>query len=119
MRKLTEIYKALSEETRIQIMGMLLLRGELCVCDVEGALEITQSKSSRHLRILLNTGLVTNRREGTWMHYLIPKDLTEPHKGIVGSLRKALGEKKMADLEQKLSDWSEKKARDENICKAS
>ncbi|MBW1808943.1 MAG: metalloregulator ArsR/SmtB family transcription factor [Deltaproteobacteria bacterium] len=119
MRMLTEIYKALSEETRLQIMGMLLLHGELCVCDVEGALEITQSKSSRHLRTLLHSGLVTNRRGGSWMHYRIPKNLSEPHSVIIRTLRKALGDENIADLEVKLSEWFKKKERIGTACKAS
>ncbi len=119
MRGLAEIYKALSEETRLQIMGMLLLHGELCVCDVEGALEITQSKSSRHLRTLLHAGLVSNRRAGTWMYYRIPKDLGEPHKVIVRALRKALGDENIADLEARLSRWFEKKEQTRAACKAS
>jgi ArsR family transcriptional regulator, arsenate/arsenite/antimonite-responsive transcriptional repressor len=44
---------------------------ELCVCDIMGALGITQSKASRHLRYLFNAGLVTDRREGLWMYYRI------------------------------------------------
>ena len=64
MRGLAEIFKALSEETRLQIMGMLRLHGELCVCDVEGALEITQSKPSRHLRTLLHEGLAFSLGQG-------------------------------------------------------
>jgi ArsR family transcriptional regulator, arsenate/arsenite/antimonite-responsive transcriptional repressor len=119
MRELAEIYKALSEETRLKIMGMLLLHGELCVCDVEGALEITQSKSSRHLRTLLHSGLVTNRRGGSWMHYRIPKELGEPHKEIVQTLRKVLGHEHIADLELRLSVWFEKKQQSGAVCQVS
>ncbi len=119
MRELSGIYKALADETRLQIMGMLLLQGELCVCDVEGALEITQSKSSRHLRTLLHAGLVTNRRKGAWMFYQIPKNLGVPHKGIVRGLRQALGNENIGNLKVKLSSWFEKKQQTKTVCKAS
>jgi ArsR family transcriptional regulator len=73
MRKLAEMFKALSEETRLRIMALLSIHGELCVCDFEGVLQISQSKSSRHLRYLYNAGLVQNRREGKWMYYRLPE----------------------------------------------
>ena len=69
MQELAELFKALADDTRLCILAMLLKYSELCVCDFEGALGITQSKSSRHLRNLLNAGLVQNRREGAWMLY--------------------------------------------------
>ena len=87
MNELAKALKALSEETRLQIAALLIWQGELCVCDVEGVLGITQSKASRHLRYLLNAGLVKNRRAGVWMHYYIPKDLPPPQKQIVAMLK--------------------------------
>jgi ArsR family transcriptional regulator, arsenate/arsenite/antimonite-responsive transcriptional repressor len=48
MAQLAQLYKALSEEMRLRIM-MLLLQGELCVCDIQAVLEEPQSKVSRPL----------------------------------------------------------------------
>jgi ArsR family transcriptional regulator, arsenate/arsenite/antimonite-responsive transcriptional repressor len=70
MEQLAQLYKALSEETRIRIM-MLLTQGELCVCDVQAVLDEPQSKVSRHLAYLKHSGLVSSKRVGVWMHYLI------------------------------------------------
>jgi ArsR family transcriptional regulator len=70
MEQLAQLYKALSEETRIRIM-MLLTQGELCVCDIQAVLDEPQSKVSRHLAYLKHSGLVNSRRVGIWMHYLI------------------------------------------------
>ena len=61
-------FKALADETRLRILN-LLLRGELCVCDIMRILKVGQSKASRHLAYLRNAGLVVDRREGLWMHY--------------------------------------------------
>ncbi|MCA8947537.1 MAG: metalloregulator ArsR/SmtB family transcription factor, partial [Planctomycetes bacterium] len=69
MRELSDIFKALADETRLAIMALLLEHGELCVCDIEQAIGATQSKTSRHLRYLLHAGLVQDRREGVWVHY--------------------------------------------------
>jgi ArsR family transcriptional regulator len=70
MEQLAQLYKALSDETRIRIM-MLLTQGELCVCDVQAVLDEPQSKVSRHLAYLKHSGLVSSKRVGVWMHYVI------------------------------------------------
>jgi len=64
------VFKALGDETRLRILN-LLRQGELCVCDIMSVLGIPQSKASRHLAQLRATGLVTDRREGRWMHYTL------------------------------------------------
>jgi len=81
MNSSVQLLKALADETRLRILG-LLREGELCVCDIMKVLQFPQSKISRHLAYLRNAGLVTGRREGLWMHY----KLTEPE----GSLHAAL-----------------------------
>jgi DNA-binding transcriptional ArsR family regulator len=58
MTTLANKFKALSEDVRLQILALISQHGELCVCEVERLLEISQSKASRHLRYLLNAGLV-------------------------------------------------------------
>jgi len=67
---IAQIYKALSEPMRLRIM-MLLMKGELCVCDFMEILEEPQSKVSRHLAYLKNSGLIQGKRVGTWMHYFL------------------------------------------------
>lgn len=70
MRDLTQIFKALSDETRLRILALLAL-GELCVCDLMAVLKAPQSTVSRHLATLRNAGLVEGRREGVWMYYCL------------------------------------------------
>jgi ArsR family transcriptional regulator len=69
MKSQARFFKALADETRLQILWLLMGKEELCVCDIMTVLEITQSKASRHLRYLYNLSLVTDRREGLWMYY--------------------------------------------------
>jgi len=76
MEHLTQMYKALSEEMRLRIM-MLLTHGELCVCELMAIFNEGQSKVSRHLIYLKNSGMVNSRRVGTWMHYSIKEPLDE------------------------------------------
>jgi len=69
VEELSEKFKALSEVVRLRIVDLLARNGELCVCDVEATLELSQSAASRHLRTLARAGLVVSRREGQWVHY--------------------------------------------------
>jgi len=80
MEDIAHIYKALSEQMRLRIL-MLLTHGELCVCDLMAVLEEPQSKVSRHVAYLKNSGLVKGRRVGTWMHYF----LKEPLEGLAAA----------------------------------
>ncbi|ABC78808.1 ArsR/SmtB family transcription factor [Syntrophus aciditrophicus] len=74
MEQFTRMYKALSEEMRLRIV-MLLTHGELCVCELMSIFDESQSKVSRHLAYLKNSGMVQSRRVGTWMHYSLREPL--------------------------------------------
>lgn len=65
--------KALSDATRLKIL-YLLSDKELCVCEIIYALNKPQSSISHHLNILKNSGFITGRKEGVWIHYR----LTDP-----------------------------------------
>ena len=67
---LSSLFKALSDETRLRILK-LLEGGELCVCHVVAAFNMSQSKVSFHLGVLKAAGLLKDRKEGKWMHYRI------------------------------------------------
>lgn len=68
VRPMARLFKALGDETRLRIVA-LLSHGELCVCHIESALELTQPTASRHLGVLRAAGVVDTRRQGTWMYY--------------------------------------------------
>jgi ArsR family transcriptional regulator len=112
MRELAEFFKALSDETRLQMIGLLLLRGELCVCDFERVMSITQSKASRHLRYLLNAGLLKDRRSAVWVHYRISEDLVPDLRIILEAIRPLLCGSRLQELEQSLSEWLKHKEMD-------
>lgn len=101
-RTLASVYKALADETRIQMLALLLEQPELCVCHLERTLDITQSKASRHLRYLLNAGLLSDRREGVWMHYRLADDMSPELKSLVESVEATLDPKVLADLRARL-----------------
>jgi ArsR family transcriptional regulator len=73
MKEVARFFKAFSDETRLRILR-LLLKGELCICELMEVLQLPQSNVSRHMAYLKNAGLVDDRREGVWVYY----SLTEP-----------------------------------------
>ncbi|MFQ5721149.1 MAG: ArsR/SmtB family transcription factor [Candidatus Aminicenantales bacterium] len=98
MKKATEIFKALSDPTRLRII-MLLLEKELCVCELIYILKMEQSRISHQLRFLKYAGLVENRRDGRWIIYSISKDNKELLELI---LKEALAEELKSSPEIKL-----------------
>ncbi len=68
MQDLIKAMKAISDETRLRILKILLER-ECCVCEVMQALDISQSRASRNLGILQNAGFLKTRRDGIWIVY--------------------------------------------------
>ena len=68
MQELVAIARALGDPTRIRIVAALR-NGELCVCELVDALDISQSSLSSHLQICREVGVVTTRKESRWIYY--------------------------------------------------
>lgn len=64
-----KLFKNLSDDTRLNLVLLLRQAGELCVCELSGALDESQPKISRHLAMLRESGLLLDRREGKWIFY--------------------------------------------------
>lgn len=90
VRPLTKLFRALGDETRVRIVA-LLVHGELCVCHVEKALDISQPNCSRQLGILKSAGIVDSRRDGTWVYYRIAEQEHESLTNVLGVLSKTFG----------------------------
>src|SRR6185436_8269240 len=72
-----ELFHALSDETRLEIIE-LLRKGERCVCELTDTLDAAQSRLSFHLRVLKDAGIVSDRKDGRWVHYeLVPQAFEE------------------------------------------
>jgi len=69
LTKEVNVFKALSDETRLRIMNLLAHEDEMCVSDLATLLGVHQSKISRHLTVLRNAGLVEPRRDGVRVFY--------------------------------------------------
>ncbi len=71
----TTLFKALADPTRLRLA--LLLQGgeERCVCELTAILDLPQPKVSHHLAALRKVGLVSDRKEGLWVHYRLSQGL--------------------------------------------
>ena len=70
--EIVKVFKAFSDESRFMILD-LLSDGEKCACVLLENLDIVQSTLSHHMKILCESGIVNDRKEGKWMHYSISK----------------------------------------------
>ena len=67
------VFKAFCDENRLAVLEMLQ-SGEKCACILLEKLNITQPTLSHHMKILIDSGIVTARKEGKWTHYSISAD---------------------------------------------
>ncbi|MGB7621345.1 MAG: metalloregulator ArsR/SmtB family transcription factor [Terriglobia bacterium] len=90
MKRITRTFKALTDETRLRILHLLIEAGEICVCDMETVLGCPQARISRHLSVLKNAGLIEDRREGLWILYSLTRPGDSNHRSIVRALKEVV-----------------------------
>ena len=101
MRDLVKAFKALSDETRLRMLNILMER-ECCVCEVMQALQISQARASRNLSFLYDVGFLKLRRDGLWALYAIDKNgLKEHYAYLVEAVNKALDGNEIAINDRK------------------
>jgi ArsR family transcriptional regulator, arsenate/arsenite/antimonite-responsive transcriptional repressor len=75
---LAQVFKALGDPVRLRLVSMIGARqgGEICVCDLTAAFDLTQPTISHHLKVLREAGIIESERRGTWVYYrLVPTAL--------------------------------------------
>src|ERR1700689_2357857 len=75
-------FRAISDRTRLRIL-YLLLKGEICVCDLVDIIKVPQPTASRHLAYLRKAGLVMTEKRGLWMYYSLVPAKTKFHKRLL------------------------------------
>jgi ArsR family transcriptional regulator len=78
---IAQYFKGLADETRLRVLN-LLFQGELCGCDIQHVLDLSQSNVSRHLNYLKRVGLVADRREGYRVFYRLAPS-AERHRALL------------------------------------
>ncbi len=84
-----QIFKALADETRLRILSVVW-QSEICVCELEQILNLTQSNASRHLTVLKNAGLITGTKRAQWMHYKKNESFCRDHAALCAYLQAQL-----------------------------
>ena len=72
------VFKALGDPVRLRLVSLIGARegGEVCVCDLTSAFDLSQPTISHHLKVLREAGLIDSERRGTWVYYrLVPTAL--------------------------------------------
>lgn len=71
--ELAQVFKAIGEPVRLRLLSLIAshAEGEVCVCDLTGAFELSGPTISHHLKVLREAGVIEGERRGTWIYYRI------------------------------------------------
>ncbi|MBW2064696.1 MAG: winged helix-turn-helix transcriptional regulator [Deltaproteobacteria bacterium] len=92
MKDFIKVMKALSDPNRVKIIKMLQHK-VMCVCEIKEALRISQPSASKHLKMLVDAGLVDFEKDGLWVNYHLADGSKSPYvASVMGNLRHWLEE---------------------------
>lgn len=86
----SQLFKVLADPIRLRLAVLLAIKGEVCVCELAGALDEPQYKVSRNLGIMRSNDLVEVRRKGTWMYYRLRDPASELERCLFDCFRDCL-----------------------------
>lgn len=78
MKTLLDPLKALSDRNRLRVVAVLLNTDEVCACHVSELLGVSGATASRHMELLIRSGLVDSRKDGRWVHYKLSPRFPDP-----------------------------------------
>lgn len=84
----SQLMKAMADESRLRILSLLLLHGPLSTSDLEFILDFSQTKTSRHLLYLKNSGILYTKRINNWVLYGIKEEVEEVISSIMHYVEK-------------------------------
>jgi ArsR family transcriptional regulator, arsenate/arsenite/antimonite-responsive transcriptional repressor len=84
----TQIFKACSDESRLRILHLIYQNNEMCISDLEQVLEFTQTKTSRHLQYLKNSGILVTKKYNQWVFYSLKDEVQDIIKQLFQFLQK-------------------------------
>ncbi len=107
MKPFIKVMKALSDPNRVKIVK-LLQHKMMCVCELQGALGVSQPTVSKHLKILEEAGLVGYKKDGLWVNYYLTDGQDNPYAAsLLGNLRHWLNDDPaIRDLTHKLPQFN-------------
>jgi len=97
MKEFIKVMKALSDPNRVKIVKMLQHK-QMCVCELQAALQISQPAVSKHLKLLEEAAVVRSRKDGQWVNYHLSDGESSPYvASLLGNLRHWLEEDEEID----------------------
>jgi DNA-binding transcriptional ArsR family regulator len=77
--ELAPMFRALGDPVRLRLLSMIASRagGEICVCELTPAFQLSQPTISHHLKLLRQAGLIDCERRGTWVYYWLRTETTD------------------------------------------
>ncbi|MBN1298232.1 MAG: winged helix-turn-helix transcriptional regulator [Actinobacteria bacterium] len=113
LKQTTKIIKAVADEGRIRILGLLKYKKDLCVCEITEIIGLAQPTISSHLKLLENAGLIESYKDGLWVNYNIASSLDSFSRQFIEILYKNLRN----DKQIKTDEQNAKKINRDMICK--
>lgn len=105
LKQFTKAMKALGDETRLKILRILLARKDICVCELQAILNLSQPTVSRHLKILEEAGFLESRRQAQWVVYQVQRKFEPPFlKGILDQFSSLDGDEEVKRLLKKAQE---------------
>ena len=108
-------FKALSDETRLQILEMLTM-GELCACKILEQFQFTQPTLSYHMKNLTQAGLVNARKEGKWTYYSINREIMQDVGRCFERLLEAESQQHCLLCGKSRAEWEQSQTCESNCC---
>lgn len=108
-----DLFKGLSDQTRLHSLLLIHQEQELCVCELMVALELSQPKVSRHLALLREAGLLEAQRHGQWIFYRLSPQLED---WAVTIIKQAYQQSDLSQLKQRLNNMGDRPERIQQCC---
>ena len=84
--ELAPLFKAMGDPVRLRVLSMIAASGgEVCVCDITDAFELTGPTISHHLKVLRTAGLIDCERRGTWVYYWLKPEALQALSGVLNT----------------------------------
>ncbi|MGY3778742.1 ArsR/SmtB family transcription factor [Isobaculum melis] len=84
---LSKVMKAIAEPNRLQILNMIS-SGEKCACEILDHFDFTQPTLSHHMKVLIDSGIVTARKEGKWHYYSLVVEKIDTFQDLMSQIFK-------------------------------
>lgn len=110
-----ELFKVLGDYNRLRIF-MLVLHKEVCVCEIENILKLSQTNTSRHLSKLKSAGILRTTKQAQWIYYHIDDEFRSEHKELIKYITELQEQKVYLEIIEESRVYLQKKCVD-GTCK--